>query len=199
MSKLIILFYSLFFVGFFLKFFHIHYNAVLMLCGLGGILIIGLISLFYKEKRSAAILHIGIFSWLLFLLVSIKFFPFEIPALIFASVLSLFVIMDTIRKKTLMKLLPVGLCAAIALVFYLMPTDRRYYLFNVKWNYEIESDFMTLDKYSWFLYKNGNDDDAIKVSNQALEIAKKSGEVEWVDYIAEHANSIRMKTWKHYH
>lgn len=169
-----------------------------MLTGLGGVFIISIISLFFKDKRYLGILNIGIFTWLLTLLIIIKFFPFVIMPLIIASISSLIIIIYSIRKKTLKNIIPLGLCAAIAMVFYIMPTDNRYYIFNVKWNYEIENDFITLDKYSWFLYKNGKSDDAIEVSNKALEIAKASGQKEWVDNIEEHNKSIRMKTWNNY-
>ncbi|HNP19696.1 MAG TPA: hypothetical protein PKL31_14760 [Fulvivirga sp.] len=196
MSKLLISFYSLFCVGFILKFFHIHYNAVLMLTGLGGVLVVSLILLFKKDKRYLQ--NIGICSWLLVLLSSLKFFPFGNVALILATIISVFIIVVLIKQHKYLGLIPLGLTAVIALLFHSLPTDSRYYLLNVKWNYEIERDFITLDKYSWLLYNNGNSNEALKISNQALEIAQKSGQKEWVAIIEEHANAIRMNNWEKY-
>jgi hypothetical protein len=90
------------------------------------------------------------------------------------------------------------LCASVALYFYFMRTDNRYYLLNVKWNYEIEYDFITLDKYSWFLYKNGEINKALEVSDQALEMARKSEQQEQVQIIEQHNQAIQNNDWKIY-
>jgi hypothetical protein len=198
MKKFQLLFYGIFCLGFALKFFHVHYNAVLMLIGLGGILITSIVSLFNKEGRATALLHFALFAWLLQLLITIKFFPFENNALIIAAALSLVVILEIVKKQQFLNLIPLGICAAVALSFYFMRTDNRYYLLNVKWNYEIEYDFITLDKYSWFLYKNGEVDKAQEISNQALEIALKTDRIDQIKLIEQHNEMIRDNNWEYY-
>lgn len=198
MKKALIFFYSLFSLGFLLKFFHIHYNAILMLLALGGILVLSLISLFKKENRDKGILHIGISAWLLSLLISMKFFPFGQIVLIFACIFSVSLLAYFIRKRKLMSLTPLAIAAAIAIAFYIMPSDFRYYILNVKWNHEIENDFITLDKYSWFLYQNGKDAEALTISDQALAIAVNSNQTEWVARIEGHNLAIRKGEWKNY-
>ena len=198
MKILPVLLYSLFGVGFILKFFHIHYNAVIMLVALGGLLVTGLISLGKKPTRLHALFQLGAFSWLALLLITVKFFPFGIFGLILASCLSVMVAVLLIKGRQFKKLAFIGWIAGVTLLFYLMPTDSRYYLFNVKWNHEIEYDFMTLDKYSWFLYRNGNNDKALEVSARALDLAKNTGQTEWVDFIEEHREAIRNLNWERY-
>lgn len=198
MKKFQVIFYGIFILGFVLKFFHIHFNAVIMLIGLGGILITSIISLFNKEVRATALLHFALFAWLLQLLITIKFFPFEHIALIIAAALSLVVIFEIVKKQQFKNFIPLVICTAVALSFYFMRTDNRYYLLNVKWNYEIEDDFITLDKYSWFLYKNGEVDKAQEISNQALEIALKTDHVDQIKLIEQHNELIRDNNWNSY-
>jgi hypothetical protein len=118
--------------------------------------------------------------------------------LFIAAALSLVVILEILKKQQFLNLMPLGICAAVALSFYFMRTDNRYYLLNVKWNYEIEYDFITLDKYSWFLYKNGKVDKAKEISNQALEIALKTDYVDQIKLIEQHNELIRDNNWKSY-
>jgi hypothetical protein len=169
-----------------------------MLVGLGGVFFVSMISLFNTDKKPFAMLNLGIFSWLLLLLITIKFFPWGGIVLIFSILISLYLLMTMIKQQQFTKLIPLGLCASIAIFFFMMQTDTRYYLLNIKWNYEISDDFITLDKYSWFLYKNGNNEEALKVSIQALEIAKKAGQEEWIKLIDVHNQLIRTNEWKNY-
>lgn len=198
MKKILLVFYGLFCIGFALKFFHVHYNAVLMLIGLGGILITSIIAMFRKESRPIALLHLVLFAWLAQLLVTIKFFSFDKTALIIAAVLSVLAIATILKRQQFYYFIPLVICASVALYFYFMRTDNRYYLLNVKWNYEIEYDYITLDKYSWFLYKNGEADKALEVSDQALEMARKSEQQEQIQIIEQHNEAIQNNDWKTY-
>ncbi|MEZ5084620.1 MAG: hypothetical protein R2750_14440 [Bacteroidales bacterium] len=121
-----------------------------------------------------------------------------IAILIIATFFSLFVTITFLRKQQMMNLFPLVAGSIIAVIFYAMPTDTRYYMLNVKWNYEIENDFITLDKYSWFLYKNGNREEALTTSDQALKMAKNAGQKQWIEFIEEHNKLIRIKNWQTY-
>lgn len=195
MNKILNSMYSLFLVGFILKFFHVHYTALIMLTALGGILIVGLILLFKKEGKLNAVITLGVWAWLTLLLILIKFFPFGIIALVLATVISILAVLLAIKGNQPTKLLLLGACMVTALAFYLTPTHSRFYILNIKWNYEIETDFITLDKYSWFLYQNGQLDEATLISDRALTIAKQSGDEFWVELIEKHNELIREKDW----
>ncbi len=196
LKKFYLLFYGIFLLGFLLKFFHIHYNAILMIVGLAGIFAGGIISLSIKKTRS--MLHLCIGGWLLVLLVSVKFFAFGTLFLIFAILLSLAGIIIAIKKDQWKRFLPLGIVIVIALVFYLMPTDQRYYLLNLRWSLEKNTDYISWDKYAWFLYQNGHVDSSAMASDKALEIALSSGNEKWIDFIEMHNESIKKRSWDTY-
>ncbi len=195
MRKLLVSSYFLFSAGFILKFFHIHYNAVLMLTALAIMLIINIISLFKKQDRFNALIHFGIWTWLVVLLISIKFFHFANIALIIAVSVSVLAMLMAYKNKKLIKLTPIVVLMIIALVFFNMPTDQRYYLISIKWNHEIKTDYQSLDKYSWFLYQNNKYREALDVSNQAMDIAIKAENDEWIDFIIKHNKAIVGRNW----
>ncbi len=197
-NKLLFSFYSLFTVGFILKFFHIHYNAIFMLTGLGGVLLINTMFLANKESRVYGFLHLSVFSWLLLLFITIKFYPFQIAVLVFAIIVSVFAVVNLFNQQKTIWVSPLVFCAVIAITCHTMPADYRYYILNVKWNYEIDRDFITLDKYSWFLYQNGHSVKALQVSDKALQIAEQTGSTEWLDFIMKHNKSIRSENWNSY-
>ena len=124
MKKFTLLFFGLFFIGFGIKLFHIHYNAVIMLIGLGGILVTSLVALSRAEERKNGLLHLAL--------------------------------------------------------------------------NEIDEDFLTLDKYSWFLYANGEAEKALQVSDRALEMAQKTSQQDPIDFVRQHNEAIRLRSWEHY-
>lgn len=193
-----LLFYGLFFLGFAIKLFHIHYNAVIMLIGLGGILATSLVALSRAEERKHGLLHLALFSWLLLLFLAIKFLPFATPVLVAASMLTVFVVAAQFKQHSLTRFVPLLACLVLAVSFHFMRTDRRYYILNVNWNYEIDEDFLTLDKYSWFLYANGEAEEALQVSDRALKMARKTNQSEHIDFVQEHNEAIRLRRWEHY-
>lgn len=191
-------FYGIFCLGFLLKFFHVHYNAVLMLIGLGGMLTTSIILLSGKENRLRGLFHFGVFTWLALLFISIKFLPFANIALIVASAITLFILIGHFRKRQTRDFLLLSICISLALTFYFLRTDYKYFILNIKWNYEIDSDFMTLDKYSWFLYQNGEFEKALEVSDRAVEIVSETNKSDRITMIEEHRELIRTKGWERY-
>jgi len=83
-----------------------------------------------------------------------------------------------------------------------MPSHIKYYLINIKWNQEIETDYYSWDKYSWFLYQNEHYNEALEASNHSLKIAnqyaKLYGETEFITIIDNHGKMIKNKTWNKY-
>ncbi|MDZ7650489.1 MAG: hypothetical protein U5K54_26950 [Cytophagales bacterium] len=60
----------------------------------------------------------------------------------------------------------------VTAIVYFIPSDVRYYIFNIKFNHEIETDYRTWDKYSWFLYINNKHAEAELASERALKLVK---------------------------
>jgi len=198
MRKLLSISYIIFSTGFILKFFHIHYNAVLMLFALALILIINVISLFKMQETFNTLIHFGVWIWLVVLLISIKFFHFANIALILAVAVSVIAFFIAYSNKKLIKLFPILVVMIIAMTFFNMPTDQRYYLLSIKWNSEIKTDYQSLDKYSWFLYQNNKFEHALDVSNQAMDIAIKAENDQWIDLIIKHNKAIAEKNWNQF-
>jgi hypothetical protein len=194
----LILAYSIFFLGFLLKFFHVHFNAIGMLIGLAGLLIASLALIFFKKDKFQALLHLTICCWLIFLFLTVKFLPFQFPALVAATFMSIALVVSAKSKQILSTIWPVGICLVVAMLFYLMPADERFKILSVNWNYEIETDYMTWDKYSWFLYQNEKYETALQVSEKARSIAKLLGDNTWVDFIEKHQLAIKNKSWETY-
>lgn len=169
-----------------------------MLVSLGGIFIINMISIFISNKRLNAILQLGIWAWLLLLFVSVKFLPFGSIILVLASFLTIIGLFMAFKKNEFAKNLPPFIIIAVAILFYLMPTHTRYYIMNIKWNHEIETDYITWDKYSWFLYQNGQITEALSASEQAKKIASDLNDEDWLELIETHHQAIEHDNWSHF-
>ena len=195
MRILLITSHIIFLSGFILKFFHIHHNAILMLIGLGCLLLTAVVSLFTKRSKVYKLLIITNFSWFLLLFASVKFLPFKYIVLVIAVILTLVTIYVTYKSDESKSLRLVGVSMIIALLFCFMPSHKLFKLMSINWNYEIETDYITWDKYSWFLYQNGEYEEALEVSSHAREIALKLEDLEWVEIIDMHKTSIENKNW----
>jgi len=198
LKKLLTVSYILYLVGFTLKFFHLPYTTVLMIAALFGLLVGAIIAGTKKSSDVNPYIHIANLSWLLLLLFALKFLPFSNGVLAVAIILSLFAIFNAFQRKELHKLIAVACCMAIAFAFYFMSTDKRYYLVSIKWNYEIERDYRSLDKYAWFLYINGNKEKALEIEQEALETVIANPNKEWQEFIESHLEKIEDENWVSY-
>ncbi len=198
MNKLLTTFYSLFALGFFLKFFHVHYNAILMLIALGGILVTTAQSAFKKSQQIESIFHFGIWTWLVLLLISIKFLPFGNVVLIIASIVTVAGLIVAILNKKFINLMAVIACMILSVFFYKLPAGDRYYFVSIKWNHEIDFDFESWDKYAWLLYQQGKHSDALAALDQAQKIVALNGDHHWMELIESHHKAVRENNWKEY-
>ena len=190
--------YLIFLTGFLLKFFHIHYNAIMMMAGIAGLLIFVCVSMIRKETRNASLPHLVIMLWLTHLFTIVKFFPVADVFMWLASGASVVYGISIIRQKKAIPLVSILSVAAVAIYMRSMPISDRYRVLNISRNYEAETDYITWDKYSWFLYRDGRYEDAMEASDKALEIAGQIGSAEWVQLIGEHNKSIAEKSWVRY-
>jgi len=185
----------IFFIGFFIKFFHIHYNAVVMLAGLLILLVTCLVAIIKKGSGTNGWANLAATFWLALLLFTIKFYPFATVVLTLAVVSTIISLIAIAKAKTWKTSVFPAICMALAITFYLMPADSKYHLMNVRWSYEIDTDFATWDKYSWFLYQSGKYEEALDASNTALRIASEVGDTEWGNFIADHRSRIEQRSW----
>jgi hypothetical protein len=203
MRILQIIAYSIFLIGLILKFFHFPKNAIIMMVGIFLMLLVYSIASFNKKyDRLSSIIGFATSFWLISLLFTLKFWPFSSLLLLISAVLTVISIVYSNKLKRLKELKLLCISSIICLIFYLMSSDIKYYLVSIKWNQEIETDYYSWDKYSWFLYQNAHYDKAMETSNHALKIAnqqaKQYGEAEFVDIINDHNKMIKNKTWIKY-
>ena len=85
-------------------------------------------------------------------------------------------------------------CATIAIIAYTLPTDTRYYYLSIKWNQEIDDDYMSWYKFSWHLSNNNKLEEALVASNKALELVTEKGDLHWKQLIEEHHEKIMKST-----
>ena len=200
--------FLIFLIGFGLKFIHAPFHTVIMLVGIISLLGIYLYFLFSKGKSVEYVLSgLCAVSWLIFLLFVIKFFPFVYFSLALAVCLTLLWLIRKIKFKeksgsiTALNIAIIAFCSAL----YLIAPSTRYRIFNILYNKEIETDFQTWDKYSWFLYRsqkfNESYEASIKAQNALLNFQLKHPEESlnvWQNQITQHQIKIREKNWSSY-
>ena len=136
--------------------------------------------------------------WLISLFFILKFWPFTDFLLLISLGLTLASILYSYKSKGVKELKLLFISNILCLIFYIIPADTQYYLTNIKWSQEVETDFHSWDKYSWFLYRNARYDEASEASNKALKMAKNSENIDFVEFIKKHNEMIKNKTWTHY-
>ena len=195
MKKLQFIAYGIFLTGLFLKFLHLPRNAYIMMAGILILLIIHSISAFKKKNKFDTLKGFATASWMIFLLFVLKFWPFLPPLLVLSSVLTVIALREAYRLKELHHVKLLVISSVMCMTCYLMPADERYELINIKCNHHLEKDYFSWDKYSWFLYQNGHTAEAVKASDKALEIAIKSGDTEYIEFISRHNKLIKDNNW----
>lgn len=208
MKKAEIFIYSLYLIGIILKLFRLPFHTIFILITILTILAYYIYCLISKKKELYITLT-GMLTavWLFYLLSILKFFPFQgIVGTVTVCLSSiLFIVLVKNKKIITSNSLFCAVIISITLFFKILPAHYTYYLFGIKYNYRIEKDYFTLDKYSWFLYNAGKQTDAIEVNKQAqkaVELSLKSldqgDEEEYSILIKKHETEILNKNWKKY-
>jgi len=203
MRKFAIIGFGLFAVGFGMKFFHAPFHALIMISGLFAMLVENVWYAFQKEKSKAELcFRFGITFTLIYLLFLVKFYPFsQVPlgAGLLLYLLGAFYLQTTkSTKQTITRTTVFAwvLSILVSAIIYFIPSDVRYYLFNIKFNHEIETDYRTWDKYSWFLYVNNKHTEAGLASERALELVKGTTDEHYLNKIKSHRDKINSRSWK---
>jgi hypothetical protein len=208
MKKAEVIIYSLLGVGFVLKLFKLPFHTVFILAILFVMLSYYLIT-FFRKKRDAISCFTGVvtFMWSFCLLARLKHFPF-LNILFILSLAATGILIWVLLKRKHPFPYNVRACATtllITIVFICLPTHRVYYITNIMLNTDIESDYFSWDKYSWFLYNAGMEKEA-ELANEnarvAVESCLKEGadgdEAEYAGLIEKHKIEIIDKCWTKY-
>ena len=164
----------IFFTGFILKFFHVHFHAIIMIVGLViGIIAQTAISFQKEDDKLSKMISWASICWLLLLLFTVKFWVYSYIFLFIAAALTFVAAADAMKEKRLIQFKLLALTCILSMIFYIMPTHERYYLMSIKFNYEIETDYYSWDKYSWFLYNNQKYEEALEASDKAVSLVQR--------------------------
>jgi len=166
-------------------------------------------SVLIKKNKDlyATLIGFGNVIWLFCLLAILKHFPFQNIVFIIGILSSLILIFLHFKNKKMISSNNIlfSVIVFITIFFRFLPAHNTYYLTNIKFNHEIETDYFSWDKYSWFLYTNGKVDEAIEANKNAetavekcLQNPKYGDENEYLSLIKEHQLAIKNKTWKKY-
>lgn len=205
MRKYAFIGFGLFAAGLGMKFFHAPFHALIMISGLLAMLIENVWYAIHKEKnKSELFFRIATSFILTYLLFLVKFYPFsQVPSIAGFLFLILGVFYSLTTKSTnqhitRFTLIALVLSILVSATVYLIPTDVRYYLFNIKFNHEIETDYRTWDKYSWFLYVNNKQAEAAQASERALELVTKTNDEQYLNQIKSHRSKISNRSWERF-
>jgi hypothetical protein len=180
-----------FFLGLVSKLFHLPFHTILLLIAILGLLIFYGHSTWRSQlDRTTLLCGWASTAWLLVLLFALKFWPFSSAILIVASGLTVWASISVWRSRAYKKAILPLVCLGLGLSTFMMPSDIRYHTVSIRWNHEIKNDFYSWYKYSWFLYVNGKEEQALEASSKALTIAEELGEDEWVSIIQKNHQLI---------
>lgn len=199
MKKFEIAGYSIFIIAVIIKLLHFPFNAWYIMAGL-LVLLTGYIGnlLSKKLETEKALSGIATVAWLALFLFLTKFWPFWLVMFSIAVVALLVVTIYRLKNKNAADLQAKILLAAtmLSLAVFFTPPDLRYKIFNIKFHHDLSSDYITMDKYSWFLYQAGKFDEAEKFSNDAAESAKRNSDTAFMKIANTHLEKIRAKNWE---
>lgn len=200
MKKITLVAFLVFGIGFAIKPFHLPFNAILMLAGITLMFVSNVLSIWNKTVSGAEkLVGFATTACVVATFASLKFLPAAFILLVLGTIISIAGYAWAAQAAKLNRTMLLVACMAVAWAVFMVPTDVRFYNLNLRWSVEAESDFISWDKYSWFLYQNGNTDEALRISEKALRIAEASGDRAWIEKIKEHQSSIAIHSWETYH
>lgn len=188
--------FGLFIVGLGLKFFRFPFHTAIMIIGAGGVLITAILNFIFKQ-RQAGIISLSTFLWIGLLIGLVKFLPttyFLIAALI--SLLVVFMVYYKTKNFHKSHHMILANVLVITIIIGTMPSDKRYFLFNIQRNHHIEADYWAWDKYSWHLNKNGNKKEAVQALQKAHDIVINSNDIEMKKLISRHKTLLEKDEWR---
>jgi len=167
-----------------------------MAVGAIGILIIGLLYFIAKEN-DRGLMSLTVSAWCLYLISVVKFLP-QTYFLLAAIIITIITVWYTYKRARIVRLqtFAAGLVFLTAIIVALQPKDERYYLFNIKFNHNVEQDYWAWDKYSWFLNSVDKHAEAVMANEMASSIVAKTEDKEMKDLILTHQEKLIANDWK---
>ncbi|HTL82133.1 MAG TPA: hypothetical protein VL651_10535 [Bacteroidia bacterium] len=161
-------------LGFVFRIFHLPGGGMASIVGLGSCAMSFMIEeLFQKSRFAIRLMNMGTAVLLIFILFRLQFWPgamqMFIPGAI-GSVVGIGLLLNS-EKTDSPRLLPpaVVLCLAFSIAF--IPASKLYYFIHLNEPINSEyrkTDFQSWDKYSWFLYLEKHQDEALKANDSAM-------------------------------
>jgi hypothetical protein len=218
MKKLLIISWSVFFTGIILRVLHLPFASVLSIL---GTLMLVVYSIIYfiknvKSKLPAAFLHLSFAAITTYVLFRLQYWYIG-PRLLGISLFFIFVLLVVIAYLVLHILNKLKFrLPQLFLVFYFstflalsfISSHSIYYFFNL--NPVLRGDFRNTDyhswdKYSWFLYIAGKQEEAVVANQNAINAAMESykrapgyRQVRDVELIKQHGKQIQERRWMSY-
>ena len=196
-----LLFFLVFLSGLAMKLFHMPGHTIVMGVGLLAMMIYYVVSLVTStsgKKRTASWLGLSTVSWLIFFLAEVKFMGGTLILMMLALFVSVLSLLMTLREPGALS--PGRIFVLLVALFLSASTSwmelhTRYYVFNIHFSETAWNDYVTLDKYSWFLYKDRQFDEALVMNSKAYNAAKANGAIEYIPTVEEHEEAIIKRNW----
>lgn len=184
--------------GLVMKLLHLPYHTVVLLI----VVMLGLgtsVSGLRGDQGSQAWCRLAFWTWLLHLVALLKLFPFRMVTLILAAVITVIAVFMVLRQRPLPNALR-QLAGAFILVMLVMavPTADRYHFTNLRFSLERDGDFVSWDKYSFFLAREGRTSEALEANGAAVEAAMMSHDDAAAALLRVRREAIERNTWEHY-
>ena len=190
--------YLIILIGFALKPFFIPLASYIIIPLLALLILYYVFSMIYRFKsHTSNTIGIATVIVLFSLLCTLKLYPFGHYVLFVAIVSCVVAIIFLIKEKkfVLPNIIALLIAAFCLFSFKFMDRTDRYYLWNVKYNYNIEHDYVIWDKYSWTLYKERKYDEALSANQQAMKILQNKNNMQLLERVKLNREKISSKTW----
>lgn len=186
--------------GLVLKLLHAPYHTVILLAVLGVALGWCIAQFLRGKERATAWAALAVWAWGAHLVALLKLFPFRLATLVLAVVITLAAIVVLVRRRPLATRPLQVLSGAFILVMLIMavPTADRYHFTNLRFSLERDTDFISLDKHSFFLLREGRTQEALAANDAAVEAAMKDQDEAAAERLRERRVSIEQDAWERY-
>lgn len=186
-------------------------HTILLALGILYWLVLHIMGLFKKQQLESkwqfAYHFLGLASgfWMAYVFSLVKFLPQQTMLLGLAAILSTGAVAYGLSFKQQLKY-QMGIFGALVLMascLSVLPKHDLYFALNVKYNQKIHKDYRTLDKYSWFLTRAEQYDQALK-ANKKAQLAAEVAIYEYnlspnvMNQLQVHRTLIKKQNWKRY-
>lgn len=165
--------FILFTIGLGFKFLHYPGAPILMIIGIINLIVLYTIKLIKKNITLNILINSTSTFWLIFILFRIQYWDYANIPLLFATSLSIYTVITIIKKKNHLNFLTIlcGVTITLSTILMFTPAHKVYYLINLNsfLNQEIRvNGYDAWNKYSWFLYIDGQNNKALLANDKAI-------------------------------